>query len=101
VTAAVVVPREAEPIRQEWLRLSEATAGPPGFDEAMTVALPAPARRWLTHAIAPGTPLWQTAQLSMRGQIRLGRWRPFTATQVLALPEGTSGRRPPGWPGCL
>ena len=30
----------------------------------------------------------RTVQLSMRGQIRLGRWRPFTATQVLAPPAG-------------
>ena len=54
----------------------------------MVADLPDPARRWLTHAIAPGTPLWQSVELSMVGEIRLGRWRPFTATQALAPPEG-------------
>jgi len=88
MTAAMAVPREAEPIRHEWLRLSQVTAGPPEFDRAMAASLPAPARRWLTHAIAPATPLWQTVRLSMRGQIRLGRWLPFTATQILAPPGG-------------
>ena len=49
------------------------------FDPAATMGLPEPAQRWLSHAIAPGTPLWQRAELSMHGQIKLGRWRPFTA----------------------
>ena len=88
MSAARAVPREAAPVRQEWLRLAATTGEPPGFDPAMIAALPQPARRWLAHAIMPGTPLWQTAVLSMAGQIRLGRWRPFTATQILAPPAG-------------
>jgi hypothetical protein len=88
VSAAAGVPREAGPVRREWLRLAATTGEPPGFDPAMTAGLPALARRWLGHAIAPGTPLWQTVRLSMSGQIRLGRWWPFTATQVLAPPGG-------------
>ena len=58
------------------------------FDPAATMGLPEPARRWLSHAIAPGTPLWRRAELTMHGQIKLGRWRPFTARQVLAPPDG-------------
>jgi hypothetical protein len=54
----------------------------------MVADLPEPARRWLVHSIAPGTPLWQSVLLSMRGEIRLGAWRPFTAHQVLAPPRG-------------
>jgi hypothetical protein len=54
----------------------------------MVAELPEPARRWLTHAIAPGTPLWGSVILTMRGQIRLGAWRPFTARQVLSPPHG-------------
>jgi hypothetical protein len=54
----------------------------------MLTDLPEPARRWLTHAIAPGTPLWGSVVLTMRGEIRLGSWRPFTARQVLAPPRG-------------
>lgn len=63
-------------------------AAPAAFDPAMVAGLPEPARRWLTHVIAPGTPLWRSVELSMVGQIRLGSWRPFTATQVLAPPKG-------------
>ena len=58
------------------------------FDEAAIVGLPEPARRWLGHAIAPGTPLWSSVELTMHGQIKLGRWRSFTARQALAPPDG-------------
>ncbi len=58
------------------------------FDPAMTTGLPEAARRWLGHAIEPGTPLWSRAELVMHGQIKLGRWRPFTARQVLTPPGG-------------
>src|SRR5512135_1367402 len=58
------------------------------FDPAMTTGLPEPARRWLSHAIAPGTPLWSSVELTMHGRIKLGRWRPFTARQVLSPPGG-------------
>lgn len=85
---SAAVPREAAPVRQEWLQLAAATDKPIGFDPAMTAALPAAARRWLAHAIASDTPLWQTVRLTMHGQIRLGQWRRFTATQVLAPPSG-------------
>ncbi len=82
------VPRAARSVRREWELLSRSTPSRETFDPSMLADLPEPARRWLTHAIAPGTPLWQTAELSMRGQIRLGAWRPFTARQVLAPPRG-------------
>jgi uncharacterized protein DUF6544 len=58
------------------------------FDPAMTAGFPEPARRWLGHAIAPGTPLWSRVELTMHGQIKLGRWQPFIARQVLTPPDG-------------
>ena len=58
------------------------------FDPAMISGLPEPAHRWLCHAIAPGTPLWSSVELTMHGRIKLGRWRPFTARQVLSPPGG-------------
>jgi hypothetical protein len=58
------------------------------FDPAMISGFPEPAHRWLRHAIAPGTPLWGSVELTMHGQIKLGRWRPFTARQVLSPPGG-------------
>jgi len=57
------------------------------FDPAAIVGLPEPARRWLGHAIAPGTPLWSSVELTMHGQIKLGRWRSFTARQILTPPD--------------
>jgi hypothetical protein len=68
--------------------MTAATATGETFGQAMTMGLPEPARRWLSHAIEPGTPLWGRAELTMHGQIKLGRWRPFTARQVLAPPDG-------------
>ena len=82
------VPRAARAVRRDWELLT--TGEPPAerFDPALVAGLPATARRWLTHAIAPGTPLWPSVVLTMQGEIRLGAWRPFTATQVLAPPNG-------------
>lgn len=54
----------------------------------MTAKLPPAARAWLAHAIEPGTPLWTAVELTMHGQIRIGRWHDFTATQILAPPDG-------------
>ncbi|POM23544.1 hypothetical protein BTM25_46980 [Actinomadura rubteroloni] len=69
-------------------RLAAPTERPAAFDPGMVAGLPDAARRWLLHAIAPGTPLTTGALLRMRGAIRLGAWRPFTAAQVLRPPEG-------------
>lgn len=75
-------------MQQEWRLL--AVDGPPAepFDPVMLADLPEPARRWLTHAIAPGVPLSRSVELVMHGEIRLGAWRSFTATQVAAPPAG-------------
>ncbi len=82
------VPRAARPVRREWDRLGAEGPPPQAFEPAMVADLPEPARRWLTRAIVAGTPLWRTAHLVMHGEIRLGAWRRFTATQVLAPPDG-------------
>ena len=47
-----------------------------------------PVRRYLTHAIAPRTPLWQSVEVQMVGHIKIGTWRPFTATQIVAPSRG-------------
>ncbi len=84
------VPWAARTLRHDWELLTGAgrSEPPEPFDAALVAGLPVAARRWLTHAIAPGTPLWPAVVLTMRGEIRLGSWRPFTATQVLAPPRG-------------
>lgn len=42
------------------------------------------AQRMLGAAIEPGTPLARAARLRMRGSIRLNRWLPFHANQIIA-----------------
>ena len=81
-------PRAARRVRREWANLCSPTPHPAAFDPAMVTGLPEPARRYLTHAIAPGTPLWQSVEISMVGHIKIGAWRPFTATQVVAPRRG-------------
>lgn len=50
--------------------------------------LPEPARRYLEHAIAPGTTLAAAVRLRMHGEIKLTRWAPFRAEQVIAWNRG-------------
>jgi hypothetical protein len=56
---------------------------PGRFDPAELDGLPEPVRRHLAQAIAPGTPLHTSARLRQRGHIKVGRWLPFRARQVL------------------
>ena len=78
-------PRAAHRARAAWAELAAPTPDPAPFDPADVAALPAAARRYLTHALAPGTPLRQSVEVSMVGQIRLGGgWWPFTARQVIS-----------------
>lgn len=52
-------------------------------------ALPASVRRFFSGAVAVGTPLAAGARLYMRGRIKLGRWVPFRARQLLVPHHGT------------
>jgi len=75
-----------------WTELAQPPGEPAAtFDPDTLADLPAPARRWLSHAIAPGTALAHTALLRMHGSIVLDERKPpwpFTADQVLAPPRG-------------
>jgi hypothetical protein len=42
-------------------------------------SLPEAARRYLQHAIAPGTTRATVVRLRVHGEIKLGRWWPFRA----------------------
>jgi hypothetical protein len=81
-------PRSVRRCASAWAVLASPAAPVDTFDPAMVGDFPEPARRWLVHAIAPGTPLWRSVELSMRGRIRLGSWRRFTARQVVNPPAG-------------
>jgi hypothetical protein len=58
------------------------------FDPDRMEDLPALAQRYLTHALAPGTPLAQAVRLSMHGEIKLNTWRTFEAEQVIRWDRG-------------
>ena len=77
-------PRSARHVRHEWAALSSLPSSDAVFDPSRTADLPMPVRKWLQHSIKEATPLAHPAWLRMRGHIRIGAWRPFTATQVLA-----------------
>jgi hypothetical protein len=59
-----------------------------GFGRADLEGLPAPVRRYLVASIAPGTAPARTARLTMRGKIRIGRWLPFRAHELLTPLDG-------------
>lgn len=50
--------------------------------------LPDAARRYLAHAIAPDAPLASAVRLRMHGHIKLKRWCPFRAEQVIRWDRG-------------
>lgn len=76
---------QAESLEQLW----RSGAGAEGvFDPLAVRSLPAAARRYLTHAIAPGTPLARAVRLRMHGEIKLKGWLPFTAEEVIRWPRG-------------
>lgn len=57
------------------------------FTEEMVADLPAPVQRYFLHAIAPRTPLATSVKLTMQGQFRLGRdkpWLPMQAQEILS-----------------
>ena len=64
------------------------SAAPGSFSEEELRGLPDPVRRHLAAVIAPGAPLARTARLQMRGQIKIGRWVPFRAQEVLTPARG-------------
>ena len=50
--------------------------------------LPEPAKQYLEHAIAPGTKLASAVRLKMHGEIKLKKWIPFKAEQVICWEHG-------------
>lgn len=73
-----------------WRSL-EATPAQQVFTEDMVSDLPALARRFLLHAIRPGTPLASSVSFEMSGTMRLKpeqEWMPMKARQIIAPPKG-------------
>ena len=61
---------------------------PTVFTPAELRGLDEPVRRYFRAAVVPGTPLFSAARIEMRGQIKVGRWIPFRATEMLAPRSG-------------
>lgn len=83
------LPFTAERLRAELT--SETDEPLERFSPDMVAGLAEPARRYLLHAIRPGTPQSCSVTLAMAGEIRLGPrlpWLFMTAQQVLAPPRG-------------
>lgn len=74
-----------------WDRLLAHATGqlPAPFDPADLSVLDEPVRRYFEAAIPAGTPSAPGAEIWMRGRIRLGRWLPFRAHQLLVPHAGT------------
>jgi uncharacterized protein DUF6544 len=91
LTAFVIIRRRDDKrVEGIWQSL-EAPSTHQVFTEDMVSDLPAPARRYLLHAIRPGTPLASSIRLEMGGTMRLKpgqEWMPMKARQVLAPPNG-------------
>ena len=78
---------EAEAALDRAWRALEGLRGREPFSEEAVAHLPEPARRYLLHAIAPGTPVAPGMRLSMQGSIRLGgRWLPMRGRRQLHTP---------------
>jgi len=60
----------------------------PRFQPHFIQNWPETVQRYLQHAIAPETPLASTVRLHMSGEIKLKRWLPFTAEQVIHWHQG-------------
>jgi hypothetical protein len=83
-----LIGRAGRPAEGAWERLDIDRVSEATFEPSLVADLPEPARRWLTHAIAPGTPLAQSVLLEMHGHIRIGCWLPFRAVQLHSPPNG-------------
>jgi len=55
----------ARTVLPEWRRHAAGRARTALFDPTMVEDLTAPARRWLRHTVAPGTPLAAATELTM------------------------------------
>lgn len=88
MTVIVSPPHLSGEARRDWAALQAGTGPVPRFESALADGLPEAARRWVLHAIAPGTPLLRSVVMRSRGEIRWGGWRRFRAAEALAAMEG-------------
>lgn len=83
-------PHVAGRSRSAWTELARSTPDVRDrFDPATLASLPPPAQRLLRRALPAGVALSPAVELTMQGEIRLGRrWLRFTADQILVADRG-------------
>lgn len=84
---------------QAWQDLARAEPTPIPHPHHQLDDVPEPARRFLTNALPPATTASGSTVLDMEGEIKLRRWMPFRACQILHPDHGfvwnaTVGRFP-------
>ena len=82
MTTAVGATRPGR-VRADWERRLGGAPAHGVFGDVEIAGLPEPVRRHLRMAICPGSVLTRAVSLTMHGTIRIGRWLPFRAWQVL------------------
>lgn len=90
VVLAILRARHDRELERVWRSLQVRPADAT-FDPASIADLPEPARRYLRHAIAPGTPLARCVVIGMDGHIGLrpgAAMLPFTSDLLIAPPDG-------------
>lgn len=78
-------------MRSTHLRRFEAALAPEPagrFGEAEISGLSALVQRYFRAAVQPATPVARSARIAMRGHIRIGRWIPFRADEILTPHRG-------------
>ncbi len=84
-------------VRVDWHQLQSSPPRAP-VDRGVLSALPDPIRRWARHTIGAREHVPSVVRLDMHGAIKLGRWQPFSARQVLTergfIWGATAGRFP-------
>lgn len=58
------------------------------FNGSAPAGIPEGARKYLEHAIAPGTRLATAVRLRMHGEIKIGNWRAFEGEEVISGDRG-------------
>lgn len=90
ITLTVLRKQDDRRVAAQWEALA-AERGSGAFELSAIAELPEPARRYLAHAIAPGTPLARSVELTFTGELKLSPdlpWTAFDAQQVLAPARG-------------
>jgi hypothetical protein len=78
----------APPTLDDLWEMPGGTAGAGSYSEESIRGLPEPVRRYFRHGMDAGAPLASSVRLKMHGQIRLKKWLPFEAEEVLNPHKG-------------